>query len=470
MEGPVQAGSVAFLSFPPRWPIPVVGIAVDGFLNCLLQFNFTMLPAGCILLRRLREELQLSYVVYALLLCLILYGMKFAGKERFHDDFMSLEVTKCLQGICAVCIMLHHVSQTPAFRQTKDLSIFPDAGFLFVGIFFFCSGFGLIKSVRSKPGYLDTFLKKRLPTVLIPFYVMTAAYALYYVVTGKQMPLVQWIFSAVGLVLMNSHAWYVIVIALLYLSFYFVFTRVKSEKTAFVIMGFCVLFQLVFGIFWGHLAWWAGKPFWWQSPDGFATAKWWMMPATLWFQGEWWINSTVLFYVGMLFARYETHVVSWFRKRYWVKLAVAVAALCVFYGISSCVMSKFSYWSEFGSERSLGIADKFACLLSQTPYVVAFSVVVFLAMMKVRLVNPVTKFLGKIALEIYLMHNICLMQFGSLIGSPSGGSGNPQPVIAEYKTNLMLFAALVIMGGILLGAIFNFLNGKLLKVAIRPKS
>jgi hypothetical protein len=83
---------------------------------------------------------KLSYVVYGLLLCLIIWGMRFAGKGRFNDDFMSLEATKCLQGLCAVCVMFHHISQTAAFRQSNELTIFPEIGFWFVGIFFFCSG------------------------------------------------------------------------------------------------------------------------------------------------------------------------------------------------------------------------------------------------------------------------------------------------------------------------------------------
>jgi len=64
-----------------------------------------------------------SYVVYALILVLILRGVKFAGKGQFNTDFMSLEVTKCLQEICSVCIICHHLSQTEAFHQAGELSL-----------------------------------------------------------------------------------------------------------------------------------------------------------------------------------------------------------------------------------------------------------------------------------------------------------------------------------------------------------
>ena len=409
----------------------------------------------------------MSYVVYGLLLCLIVWGMRVAGKGRFNDDFMSLEATKCLQGICAVCVMLHHISQTAAFRQANELTLFPEVGFWFVGVFFFCSGYGLIKSMREKRDYLKTFPRKRLLTVLIPFYTMTVAFAVYDVAVGNHMDASQWILSAFGLVLINSHAWYIVVITLLYVAFYFAFTRLKSERKAFFAMGLFILAQMALGIVWGHLAWWAGEPFWWQTPDGFSTASWWMMPCALWFQGEWWINSTILFFIGMLFARFEGHVVAWLKRAYWLKLAVAFSALVGFHLASGLVMDKFSYWTEFGPDRTLGIADKYACLASQTLLVMAFVVFVFMGMMKARSINPVTKFLGKIALEIYLMHNLLLMRFSPLIARGSGGGMNPPtPIIAGNRANLAEFAAIVIVGGIILATVFNFINARLKDFAV----
>ena len=115
----------------------------------------------------------LSWITYGLLVLVILYGGKFAfGKNKFNDDFLSLEATKCLRGLAAIGVILHHISQESAFQKVRELSIFVNAGFYFVAIFFFCSGFGLIKSLKSKPNYFDGFLKNRvLKTIVVPFYV-----------------------------------------------------------------------------------------------------------------------------------------------------------------------------------------------------------------------------------------------------------------------------------------------------------
>ncbi|HNY21059.1 MAG TPA: acyltransferase family protein [Treponemataceae bacterium] len=409
----------------------------------------------------------MSYVIYALLAGLILWGMKFAGAKGFHEDFISLEVVKCLQGVCAICVMLHHISQTTAFREAGELTLFPEIGFLFVGVFFFCSGFGLIKSLKTKPGYLASFARKRLPTVLIPFYTMTAAFAAYYVATGVAMPPERWALSAIGLVLMNIQAWYIVVISLLYVAFYLIFSRVKSERLAFGIMGLFVLAQIALFPFWGHIAWWAGDPGWWRSPTGYATAAWWMQPATLWFQGEWWVNSTILFFFGMLFARFERPVVEWMRRRYWLKLAVAAAAFVGFYSLAKYVGARLTYWTEFGPSASLGFADKAICLAAQIPEVTSFVFLLFIAMMKARSINPVTKFLGAIALEIYLMHNALLTQFASLISSDPSAGPRAAPIIAADRSNLALFAAAVVLGGIALGAVFRVINRKLISLATK---
>ncbi|MBO5117349.1 MAG: hypothetical protein J6C25_07590 [Treponema sp.] len=100
----------------------------------------------------------LTWSVYGLFILLILFGGKFAfGRGKFNDNFLSLEATKCLRGLAAIGVILHHVSQESAFQKVRELSIFVNAGFYFVAIFFFCSGFGLIKSLNQNQIILMDF-------------------------------------------------------------------------------------------------------------------------------------------------------------------------------------------------------------------------------------------------------------------------------------------------------------------------
>lgn len=379
--------------------------------------------------------------------------MKFAGFKGFHEDFFSPGVTTCLRGVCAVCLVVLHIREIGVFVDAGELSLFPEAGFIFVAVFFFCSGFGLVKSMRTKPGYLDSFMRKRLPAVLIPFYVMTAAFAVYYVLTGVSMPASRWALSAIGLILMNRHAWYIVVITLLYVAFYLIFSRVRSERRAFGVMGLFIFVQIALFPFWGHIAWWAGEPGWWREPLGYTMAAWWMQPATLWFQGSYWVRTTILFFFGMIFARFEQPVVLWMHRRYWLKLAVAVVVFVGFYSFAEYIGGRFNYWTEFGPSPSLGFSSKAICLAVEIPQATSFVFLLFIAMMKFRSINPVTKFLGTIALEIYLMHNMLLLQF--------------EPLVVDDYSNLALFVTVVIIGTIALATVFRLINRKLVSLVTR---
>jgi membrane-bound acyltransferase YfiQ involved in biofilm formation len=46
-----------------------------------------------------------------------------------------------------------------------------EVGYLAVGVFFFLSGYGLHESLKNKSGYLKTFIPKRYPSVLLPYYI-----------------------------------------------------------------------------------------------------------------------------------------------------------------------------------------------------------------------------------------------------------------------------------------------------------
>ena len=105
----------------------------------------------------------LEQVIFYLYLILFFWGgsNKFGKKLEFNDDFTSLDAMKSLRGFAAIGVILHHISQEEIFQQKGILSPFVNAGAYFVAIFFFCSGFGLIKSLDSKKDYLKGFISHR---------------------------------------------------------------------------------------------------------------------------------------------------------------------------------------------------------------------------------------------------------------------------------------------------------------------
>ena len=83
---------------------------------------------------------------------------------RVSDGFLSLEQTHMIQAFACIGVILHHVTQQITAYGIYDkgpISLFNDIGILFTALFFFFSGYGLITSLQEKPGYLDSFFKKR---------------------------------------------------------------------------------------------------------------------------------------------------------------------------------------------------------------------------------------------------------------------------------------------------------------------
>lgn len=412
----------------------------------------------------------LSYITYGLLVLLLILGGKYSkGKGNLHSDSTSLEVTKSLRGFAAIGVIIHHISQQNAFQYANgwgkpgELSLFVNAGFFFVAIFFFCSGYGLIKSLNTKEDYLKGFLKKRvLKTIIIPFYINVILYAIFLLAGKAQISTGRLICNFLGLTLMNEYAWYPIVLTILYLAFYFIFKNIKNRKICFALMFLVIFAQGVFFCFNGHFAWWAGPKNWWLSEALSNNRKWWMEEKVIWFFGEWWVNSSIAFLIGMIFAHNEEKIRAWFTKHYLIKLISIILVFTVWNFIAGIAQWKFGYWSEWNG-MGPGILNKFICYLSQLPQVSAFVIMIFAIMLKYHVKNPILNFFGNLSFETYMMNLIAITVLSFLI-VPTFNDGMPVPI---SKTNLALYEvsviALTIVLGLLYKGICKLVTGKLLK-------
>ena len=171
--------------------------------------------------------------------------------------------SKRVQGLFAVLIVFHHLSQMVSASWLPDqyrqpgLEVFVPIGYLLVGFFFFCSGYGLTKSMRTKEYYFDEFFVRRLNRILFAaifvdiFYVILRVYK-----DNMTFPL-------------NPYSWYVFTIIILYTGFFLAYR--KETKASFAIMYAWVLAYCVLG---------------------YVLAL-----------GNWWINSCPAFLVGIFMAR-----------------------------------------------------------------------------------------------------------------------------------------------------------------------
>ena len=347
---------------------------------------------------------------------LIFWGRsnKLFKKNEYNEDFLSLDTMKSLRGFAAIGVILHHISQESVFQQEGILLPFVNAGAYFVSIFFFASGYGLLKSFNSKPGYLNGFIKKRIvKSIIVPYYVDILIYAAFIALVRLPMEKEQWIFNLSGLTMMNQYAWFPVVLTILYLVFFITFKLFKLNKTRFAVIFAFIILMGIGCMVEGHCAWWAGPNNWWCSEYYYMNeATWWMKEKVFWFHGEWWVNSAPAFLTGIVFASYEEKIVAFFKKDYWKRFFFLVLITEVCFFISDIGQSKFGYWTEFNL-KGPEIGNKIATYFCQVPLFLILPVTIFIFLMKYHVSNPVSRFFGKYSLHTYLMNlmAITLLRF-----------------------------------------------------------
>lgn len=393
--------------------------------------------------------MYLSYVIYFICLILFLWGISVARRGSFHSDYLTKDVMLSVRGFAAIGVILHHISQEELFQSKGELSLFLNAGYLFVSLFFFSSGYGLLKNLDTKPDYLDGFLKKRLPVVIVPFYVSVVFYGIFNLITHNRLEPLQWVTNLIGLTMMNEYAWYPIVLAILYVAFYFIFRGSASRGRKFTYMLAVIICMGMIFCVGGHFPWWAGsEPNWWMNPYSADSDKWWMQMKVFWLSGEWWVNSQIAFLLGMIYETYEEKITGFFMKKYPVKLA-AIIILTVAADILTTIMQgEFGYWSEFAGNGP-AITEKIICYFTQMPHVVLFTVYILVFSMKVRSLNPVSRFFGKYSLDTYMMNLMAILIFRPLF------LDFPGRVIKDPGIGMPIFVVCVFAGTTVLALVYH---------------
>ncbi len=332
------------------------------------------------------------YLFYFLLGVLVFFGARFAGVRQWNEAYTSLQQTKALQGVTALLIALHHMAQKtcapwhPRIYTVHGLDVFVPIGYLFVGVFFFCSGLGLYRSLHTKQEYLKGFVRNRIIPMVIAFYLSEWIYTLIRLAMGQKMDLKTILWYLSGLHMANFNAWYLAVIPFFYLVFWLAFRFGKKEGTAIFLVFLFTAGYTVLGAFIDH------------------QDDWWMC-------GEWWYNSVMLFPLGLLFGKYEKPVTRRLQKAYpfWLLLSLASAFLLFF--LSERVNgSVWGYYGEWGDR--LKVQHRLMSAGLQWMVCLAYTACCFLLLMKVRLGNRALFWLGGRTLSFYLMHGVFVELFG----------------------------------------------------------
>lgn len=373
---------------------------------------------GCHMLNSLNIPM---WIILIPLIIILFYKVSVCKEGNWQEKSLGLSHSKDLLGYFAIMIVVHHTVQNLIQNRGLNvgiMTVFENMGVCFVGAFFFFSGYGLVKSYLEKVNYLDGFFKKRILKIIIPFYVVNTFFVIIFNMMGyiekQEMPL-----CITGIFMANDHMWYLVEIVLLYSLFYYNFTKSKSEEEAFLKMFAEILAIIIISLLIGH------GPFW--------------------FQGEWWYNSTLLFFIGMVISRFDKTVISFVKRNYSLIISVTAVLFFIFHHLTLSAINSAGYWTEYEDITWIeSLLDKVQTLTVQIPMIICFVFLVLLLGLKIKTGNKVLSFLGDISLEIYITHRLFIILFGN-IKSP------------------FVYISLVLIFAVILGAVFHKIDNLAIK-------
>lgn len=331
----------------------------------------------------------LVYLIYPLMLAALLVGSRLSKKGEWNDEFMDYSQTKYLQGFLAVCIMLHHIGQEmcapwQTYKLYPGLEFFVPLGYVFVGIFMLCSGYGLMISFEKKPDYLSKrFFKKRVLPLVIGYYVSAWIFFVVRVLMGQRMSRWDVFCMLSGIKLANPYGWFAFAMPFFYLFFYLSF---RFSRKPVLTTTLCVFAYTFLGTCINHNVY--------------------LMT------GQWWYNCVHMFWVGLLVAKYRSRLFAWAKEKYTLKVVICVLLLHGAWYLTNYLQAVFSYYGEdAGLPMYLTVGCRWMCLLGDMLYTTLVGFFILLVGMKLRIGNRFLGFMGTVTFEFYIIHGLVIELF-----------------------------------------------------------
>lgn len=294
---------------------------------------------------------------------IVLFAVTLLSLRRDPDaDPLSLSNSLPLRGVFALCIIIFHVA------KETDL-LFPVFDYLsttVVAMFFFISGYGLMKSYMKDEHYADHYLKKRFFRLVLPYLFVTMLYWFYNLFIGNDYSLLyvlEMIYRRTPIV---TYSWFILSIIFCYFVFYVVML-VSGRNTA-------LLNRIFIGL--GLIS------FIYKAVTN---------------QSSFFMTEEA-FCLGIIYVYYEQQIRSFISRHSIVLLA------------SSIILSALLILVLIPLRPDLLILDTIKGFL--------FILAVLSFMSMFRLKNPVLDYLGRISMEIYMTQGLAKMAVRRFYGGP----------------------------------------------------
>lgn len=155
---------------------------------------------------------------------------------------MTKEDCAALRGILAIGIILFHICQyVPVISGSVLRLITRPVGSSIVAVFLFFTGYGLAESFANKPDYCKKFVTHRIIPFFIDCMIVVAIYAIYRYFIGKENSWMGLLTSLTWGKTYVANGWYLQVAMFFYVSLYIGYLIIKEQKQYTELMLFVTL-------------------------------------------------------------------------------------------------------------------------------------------------------------------------------------------------------------------------------------
>lgn len=344
-----------------------------------------------------------NIVIFSLIsLYMLLTSVLFKYRPK-NNEFLRRENTNSVIGIAILCIIFHHIIQQ--IVNPGILLPFRGVGYLFVSVFFFLSGYGLIKSCINNKFNLKGFFSRRLSKVYIPFVIVNFINLLINIyILNKNYTVTEFLFKLTGIQLMSSAMWYIKSIIFWYIIFYLVVRKSRLSKIGITMMLVALIYFVVC--------------------------------CTMGLSKNWY-DTSFIFPIGVIVGLNQDKIEEIIIEKYNLIL------------ICSLIIFIISFAANFGKEDINSI-------IIRSIASVTFTIAGIMILMKIDLSeNKVSLFLGSISFELFLIHDrmLSILNIGGHVTS----------------INLIIYFLIIILLSLTLNKISKLINIRDLKVVSNEK-
>lgn len=304
----------------------------------------------------------LMIIVIALLSC-----YKCEVKTKDHSEFFSKNSTSQMKAICALLIVVHHLSATSTADSLLGgiwyFSVL--SGYLIVGYFFLVSGYGMAFSgCYANKKTIAKKLLKRILTVIVPYLTITALYCIYFMVTQADIGLSDVRASIVQGDPIVRYSWYSISILVIYV-FFAIASMVEDIKKSRVLFFLLLVGYVIICLILDY--------------------------------PEFWYNAIIAVYLGVLLFDFRKQISEFVHKHSLIKFILCSGALLI-----TCLIQ-----IKFG-DHLYSLNSGVWWLIKESGLVLFLLMLVFVGAY-VDFRGPLLRGISEVSYEIYLTHGFVMM-------------------------------------------------------------